>query len=77
MKSFKNYITENYDVYLDMPGEKPKKFRATVIMVDGDGKEHKFPISSDDNVRSAAHKVVEGIKSSKKGWKLKEVKYED
>lgn len=71
MKKFKDYITENYDVYLDMPQK--KKFQATVIMTDANGEEHSFPIGSDDNVRSAAHKVVQGL--SKKGLKLKDVKY--
>ena len=72
MKNFKDYITEDYDVYLDMPHE--KKFRAKVIMTDEHGKEHTFPIGSDDNVRSAAHKVVKGL--SEKGFKLKDVEYE-
>jgi hypothetical protein len=72
MKNFKNYIKENYDVYLDMPHT--KKFRALVKMTDKEGKEHNFPIGSDDNVRSAAHKVVKGL--SEKGFKLKDVEYE-
>jgi hypothetical protein len=71
MKNFKNYITENYDVYLDMPHT--KKFKATVIMTDADGKEHTFPIGSDDNIRSAAHKTVKGL--AEKGLKLKDVEY--
>jgi len=73
MKTFKEYISENYDVYLDMPGKEPKKFRATVIMIGPDGKEQNFPISADDNVRSAAHKVVKGL--SEQGLKLKDVEY--
>lgn len=72
MKTFKNYISENYDVYLDMP--QTKKFKAVVKMTDKDGKEHNFPIGADDNVRSAAHKVVKGL--SEKGFKLKDVEYE-
>lgn len=71
MKKFKDYISENYDVYLDMPDK--KKFQATVIMTDGDGNEHTFPIGSDDNVRSAAHMVVKGL--SEKGLKLKDIDY--
>ena len=27
MKKFKEYISENYDVYLDMPGKEPKNFK--------------------------------------------------
>jgi hypothetical protein len=72
MKSFKQYITENYDVYLDMPDT--KKFRALITMVDKDGKEHNFPIGSDDNVREAAHKTIKGL--SDKGFTLKDVEYE-
>lgn len=73
MKKFKEYISENYDVYLDMPHE--KKFRAMVIMTDENGKEHNFPIGSDnDSIRTAAHKVVKGL--SEKGLKLKNVEYE-
>lgn len=71
MKNFREYITEDYDVYLDMPHK--RKFQANVIMTDGDGKEHIFPIGADDNVRSAAHKVVKGL--SEKGFKLKDVDY--
>ena len=72
MKRFKNYISENYDVYLDMPHT--KKFRALVKMTDKEGKEHSFPIGSDDNIREAAHKTVKGL--SEKGMKLKDVEYE-
>jgi hypothetical protein len=72
MKNFKSYISENYDVYLDMPHN--KKFRALVKMTDKEGKEHNFPIGSDDNVRSAAHKVIKGL--TDKGFKLKDVEYE-
>ena len=71
MKTFRDYISENYDVYLDMPDK--KKYRATVIMTDADGKEHNFPIGTDDNIRSAAHKTVKGL--SEKGLKLKDVEY--
>jgi hypothetical protein len=72
MKSFKSYISENYDVYLDMPHT--KKFRALITMVDNEGKEHNFPIGSDDNVREAAHKTIKGL--TDKGLKLKGVDYE-
>ena len=72
MKNFKEYIIENYDVYLDMPHK--KKYKANVIMTDGEGKEHTFSIGSDDNIRSAAHKTVKGLSS--KGFKLKDVNYE-
>lgn len=72
MKNFKDYIKENYDVYLDSPHT--KKFRALVKMTDKEGKEHNFPIGSDDNVREAAHKTIKGLSS--KGFKLKDVEYE-
>lgn len=73
MKKFKNYIQENYDVYLDMPHT--KKYRANIIMTDAEGKEHNFPIGSDDeSIRTAAHKTVKGL--SAKGFKLKDVEYE-
>lgn len=71
MKSFSEFITENYDVYLDMPHT--KKFRALITMVDKDGKEHNFPIGSDDNVRNAAHETIKGL--SDKGFTLKNVDY--
>lgn len=71
MKKFKDYLRENYDVYLDMPHT--KKFRATVKMKDGDGKVHEFPIGSDDNIRKAAHETVTGL--TKKGFKLEDVDY--
>ena len=51
-----------------------KKYKANVIMTDSEGKEHTFPIGSDDNIRSAAHKTVKGLSS--KGFKLKDVNYE-
>lgn len=73
MKKFKEYLKENYDVYLDMPHT--KKYRANIIMTDGEGKEHNFAIGSDEeSIRSAAHKTVKGL--SQKGFKLKDVKYE-
>ena len=72
MKNFKQYISENFDEYLNMPHE--KKFRALVIMTDESGKEHNFPIGSNNNVRSAAHEVVKEL--SEKGFQLKDVEYE-
>ena len=72
MKNFKEYISENYDVYLDMPHT--KKYRAIVTMTDTEGKDQNFPIGTDDNIREAAHKTVKGL--SQKGYKLKNVEYE-
>lgn len=73
MKKFKEYISENYDVYLDKPDT--KKFQATVVITDADGNDHSFPIGSDDNVRSAAHMVVAGLTKKMKGSRLKTVDY--
>lgn len=72
MKNFKEYISEDFDEYLNMPHT--KKYKASVIVTDKEGKEHSFPIGSDDNIRMAAHKTVKGL--SDKGYKLKDVKYE-
>lgn len=73
MKKFKDFINEYYDVYLDMPHT--KKYRANIIMTDSEGKEHNFPIGSDEeSIRTAAHKTVKGL--SEKGFKLKDVQYE-
>lgn len=71
MKKFKDYISENYDVYLDMPHT--KKFKATVKMINSEGKEEHFPIGSDENIREAAHKTVKGL--TDRGYKLKDVEY--
>lgn len=71
MKKFKDYISENYDVYLDMPDT--KKYKATVTMLNSEGKEENFPIGADDNIRAAAHKTVTGLKQ--KGYTLKNVEY--
>jgi hypothetical protein len=71
MKSFKEFLSENYDVYLDMPHT--KKFKATVKMLTPEGKEESFPIGTDDNIRQAAHKTVKGL--TDKGYKLKDVEY--
>jgi hypothetical protein len=71
MKNFKEFINENYEAYLDMPHT--KKFQAEVIVTDKDGKEHTFPIGSDDNIRAGAHLVVAALKQ--KGFTLKDMKY--
>jgi hypothetical protein len=73
MKKFKDFIQENYDVYLDTPHT--KKYKANIIMTDKEGKEHHFPIgSNEESIRTAAHKTVKGLSS--KGFKLKDVQYE-
>lgn len=70
-KEAEQEIHENYDVYLDMPHT--KKFKATVKMINSEGKEEHFPIGSDENIREAAHKTVKGL--TDRGYKLKDVDY--
>ena len=43
MQSFKKFLSENYDVYLDMPHT--KKFKATVKMLTPEGKEEQTDIT--------------------------------
>ena len=74
MKKFKEFL-ENYDVYLDMPNKpKEKKYKANVIVTDQEGNNHTFSISSDDNIRTEAHKTVKELTGT--GFKLKDVDYE-
>ena len=72
MKRFKEFLEEEHEAYLDMPHT--KKYKAKVIVTDEQGKEHTFPIGSDNNIRSAAHKTIKGL--TQKGFKLKDVEYE-
>ena len=60
--------------FLKFLKEESKVFKANVIVTDKEGKEHNFPISSEDNIRNEAHKTVQSLTS--KGYKLKDVKYE-
>jgi hypothetical protein len=63
MKNFLKFLNEENTV-----------FKAHVIVTDKEGKEHTFPIASEDNIRNEAHKTVQDLTS--KGYKLKDVKYE-